>query len=73
MSLPDWNLKTYEQQRYERLLESIDEYVTDEDAPDLIHDLLKCLAEIKMDPLKQIKRITRLQQTLKQEQFFTES
>jgi hypothetical protein len=57
-----WAGKSYGEQRYERLVESLDEYVSDDDAPDLIAEIRKGLAEIKEHPLKQVKKITKLQE-----------
>lgn len=57
-----WVGQSYEDQRYERLIESLDEYMCDDDAPDFIAEVQKGLAEIKKHPLNQVKKITKLQE-----------
>jgi hypothetical protein len=62
MSDSTWAHKSYDEQRYERLVESLDEYVCDDEAPDLIDEIRKGLAEVKEHPLMQVKKITKLQE-----------
>jgi hypothetical protein len=57
--------KAYEEQRYERLLESIDEYVCTSDSADFkafIPDIRRALTELKQHPISQIKQITEIQE-----------
>lgn len=58
-------LKTYNEQRYERLLESVDEYLCTNDEADFkafIPDLRRALTELKQHPIQMIKHITEIQE-----------
>jgi len=57
--------KENSEQRYERLLESIDEYLCTDDPADskaLIPDIRRCLTELKKYPISLIKQITEIQE-----------
>ena len=59
------NMKSYDEKRYENLLETLDEYIfCGDDINMLLPDLRRALAQLKKHPLTQVKRITRLQQLL---------
>lgn len=50
-STPFLNIKTYAEQRYERLLETVDEYLNDKEvgAQQFLDDLQKACLELKQD------------------------
>ena len=59
------DMKSYDEKRYENLLETLDEYIfCGDDINMLLPDLRRALTQLKKHPLTQVKRITRLQQLL---------
>lgn len=59
-------MKSYDESRYESLLDTLDEYVCCDanDISKLLPDMKRALTELKKHPLAQVKRITQLQELL---------
>lgn len=65
--IPFYNIKTYDEQRYERLLESVDEYLTDPDVGSrkFLDDLQKALLELRQHHDSVIDGFTHVQDFFK--------
>lgn len=64
---PSYNIKSYDEQRYERLLESVDEYLTDTEVGSgkFLDDLQKIILELRQHHDNVIDNFTHVQDFFK--------